>query len=244
VLHVENAGAEDGPIVVLLHGLGVNGAAWDGVRDALPAHLCLVIPDFAGHGLSPRAANYSLGRHAADVAELLPPGAKVTVVGHSMGGAVGLIMATGWFGVTVERVVTIGMKMNWTAEEAAKMGRPYPVRWFDTREAAAERFLLVTGQAKAATPSARVVERGIVEESGRWSLACDPETVRVVGPETADLIAGARAGGAALQLVCGDEDPLVTLDEMRQFDPNARSFPGGHNLHLENPLVIKDLLSS
>ncbi|MGC1305417.1 MAG: alpha/beta fold hydrolase, partial [Caulobacteraceae bacterium] len=55
------------PTVLLLHGLGVNGAAWDAVRAALPSGLHAVVPDFAGHGRSPRETSYSLGRHAADV---------------------------------------------------------------------------------------------------------------------------------------------------------------------------------
>jgi len=244
VLYAEQQGPDDAPIVLLLHGLGVNGAAWDGVRDALPEGLRVVVPDFAGHGRSPRETNYSLGRHAANVAALLTPGARVRILGHSMGGAVGLILASGWFGITVERLVTIGMKMGWTTEETAKMGRPYPVRWFDTREAAAERFLLVTGMSKAARPEARVVEHGIVQdEDGRWRLACDPETVRVVGPETPALIAAAKASGAEIHLVCGTEDPMVGLDEMRAFDPAATQLPGGHNLHVETPAAVAGLLA-
>ncbi|MGC1302642.1 MAG: alpha/beta hydrolase, partial [Caulobacteraceae bacterium] len=176
-------------------------------------------------------------------AALLPPGARLRILGHSMGGAVGLILATGWFGVTVEHVVTIGMKMNWTAEEAAKMGRPYPVRWFDTRGAAAERFLLVSGLAGKTTADARMVDRGIVEEDGRWRLAADPLTVGVVGPETPDLIAAAKAAGTTVRLACGTEDPLVRLEEMTPFDPHAVRLPGGHNLHVETPAAVAGLLA-
>ncbi len=243
MLFAENQGDENGPIVLLLHGLGVNGAAWDAVRAALPRSLRVIAPDFAGHGLSPRETNYSLGRHAADVAALLPSGAKVRVIGHSMGGAVGLLLATGWFGVAVERLVALGMKLNWTPEEAAKMGRPFPVRWFDTREEAAQRFMAVTGLAGVGSASARVVERGVVEEGGRWRLATDPETVRVVGPETPAMIAAAAASGAAIQLVCGMRDPLVSLPEMRHFDPAAFTVDGGHNAHVENPGAIAGLMA-
>jgi pimeloyl-ACP methyl ester carboxylesterase len=50
-------------------------------------------------GVEPSA--YSFGQHAADVAALLRPGEPVVVVGHSMGGVVGLALASGWFGVDV-----------------------------------------------------------------------------------------------------------------------------------------------
>lgn len=243
-LHVETTGPEDGPIVLLLHGLSVNGAVWDGVRDRLAATHRVIVPDFAGHGLSPRVGNYSLGRHAVDVAAWLPAGSRVDIIGHSMGGAVGLILASGWFGITVTRTVTIGMKMSWTAEESLKMGRPFPVRRFGSRDKAAQRFLTVTGLAGLADADARVVRHGIVEDEGSWRLAADPEITRVVGPETPAIIAAARAGGAAIRLVCGTRDPLVTLPEMLAFDAEARTIEGGHNLPVEAPEDVAGLLGS
>jgi pimeloyl-ACP methyl ester carboxylesterase len=243
MLFVEREGDESLPALVLLHGLGGNGAVWDGVRRILAGRYRFVVPDFAGHGYSPRATNYSLGRHAADVAALLKPGTRVRILGHSMGGAVGLILATGWFGIAVEKVVALGMKLNWTAEEMAKMGQPFPVRWFETREEAATRFLRVGGLADALTPDARTVERGIVSEAGRWRLAADPETVRVVGPESAALIAGARQMDTPVRFACGTRDPLVGLEEMRHYDPAAVTVEGGHNAHVENPTAVADLVA-
>ena len=234
MLFFEEFGDGSGPILLLLHGLGVNGAVWDRVCAGLPPTLRVIVPDFAGHGRSPRRKNYSLGGHAADVAGLLPAGTRLSVLGHSMGGGVGMLLATGWFGVTVERLVTVGMKLDWTPEETAKMGRPFPVRWFDSREDAARRFLTVTGLAGIVPGEARTVERSLVEDGGRFRLATDPETVRVVGPHTPAMIAAAAASGAVIRLTCGSRDPLVTLPEMRRFDPAAFTIDGGHNVHVEN----------
>ena len=238
MLFFEESGDRSGPVVLLLHGLGVNGAVFDRVRARLAGTVRVMVPDFAGHGRSPRRKNYSLGGHAADVAALLPAGAAIRVLGHSMGGAVGVMLATGWFGVTVERVVTVGMKLNWTPEETAKMGRPFPVRWFDTREEAARRFLAVTGLAGIVPGEARTVGRSLVEDGGRFRLATDPGTGRVVGPHTPAMIAAASASGAVVRLACGSRDPMVALPEMRGFDPSAFTIDGGHNAHVENAEAV------
>lgn len=238
MLFCEQHGDATAPAVLLLHGLGTNGAVWDDVCARLPRTLRVIVPDFAGHGRSPRRQNYSLGRHAADVAALLPAGAAISVLGHSMGGGVGLMLATGWFGVTVDRVVTVGMKMDWTPEELARMGRPFPVRWFDSREDAARRFLTVTGLAGIMPAEARAVERSLLEDGGRFRLATDPETVRVVGPHTAAMIAAATASGAVVRLTCGSHDPMVALADLRRFDPSAFTIEGGHNAHVENAEAV------
>jgi len=243
VLFFEESGDRSGPVVLLLHGLGVNGAVFDRVRARLAGTVRVIVPDFAGHGRSPRRKNYSLGQHAADVAALLPAGAAIRVLGHSMGGAVGLMLATGCFGVTVERVVTLGMKLNWTPEETAKMGRPFPVRWFDTREEAARRFVTVTGLKDIVSLEDRLVERSLVEDGGRFRLATDPETVRVVGPQIPAIITAATASGAVIGLCCGARDPLVTLAEMRRFDPAAFTIEGGHNAHVENADAVVELIT-
>jgi pimeloyl-ACP methyl ester carboxylesterase len=243
MLFTETEGDESLPTLLLLHGLGGNGAVWDGLRQALAGKYRFVAPDFAGHGYSPRETNYSLGRHAADVAALVKPGTRLRILGHSMGGAVGLILATGWFGIHVEDVTVLGMKLNWTEEEMAKMGQPFPVRWFDTREEAAQRFLRVGGLAEALGPDSRVVERGIVSEAGRWRLAADPETVRVVGPESAALIAAARGVGVPIRFAAGSRDPLVSLVEMQAYEPASVTVEGGHNAHVENPRAVAGLLA-
>jgi pimeloyl-ACP methyl ester carboxylesterase len=77
-LHVRVVGAGS-PVLVLLHGLGVNGAAWD----PFLAHLsgwpgCIVIPDLRGNGRSLYAGTYSIAAHAADVAALVEDGERAS----------------------------------------------------------------------------------------------------------------------------------------------------------------------
>ena len=135
------------PVLLLLHGLGVNGAVWRPFVRALNWPGRVIVPDLRGHGRSQHATHYSLGHHAADVSQLVPPVELVHVVGHSMGGAIGLVLASSVFGVAVTRVTAFGTKSNWTQEELAKVAKvaTAPVRWFDDRDSAVERSLLVSG---------------------------------------------------------------------------------------------------
>jgi pimeloyl-ACP methyl ester carboxylesterase len=176
-----------------------------------------------------------MGMHAADVAGLLEPDEEVVILGHSMGGGVAMTLAGGLFGVNVRRVVAFGVKLAWTAEEVAKaqaLARA-PVRWLTTREEAIERYLLVSGVKgliDADSPDAAI---GVVAEEGRFRLAADPRINGVVGVPLETVIAAMRA---PLRLAAGERDPMVTLEQMRRFDPHAAIIAGtGHNPHVEAP---------
>lgn len=241
-LHGERAGA-GAPTLLLVHGLGANGAVWQGVVERLhewPGRI--LVPDLRGHGASPYCPHYGIGEHAADLAGLLGRGERIHVVGHSLGGAAAIVLATGLFGVAVERVLAFGVKQSWRAEQLDKAEKfaTAPVRWFDDRRAAAERFLLVAGLAGLVGPDAPVVSRGIVGEGGRYRLAADPRTVLTGGLAMAAMMA---ASVGTIRLARGSTDPLVGLDELLPFDSKAFDIAGcGHNPHVEAPEVMARLI--
>jgi pimeloyl-ACP methyl ester carboxylesterase len=231
-----DGGGSGSPALLLLHGQGATAAVWQGVLPLLAARWPgrWVAPDLRGHGRSEHRAPYAFGTYAADLAGLFAPGEEVVVLGHSMGGAVAIALASGWFGLAVRQVIAFGVKLAWTPEEIAKaqeLARA-PVRWFATREEAVERYLRVSGLKGLVGPEAAA--SGIVEEGGRFRLAADPGITAVVGgPPIADLIAAMRA---PLRLAAGERDPMVTPEQMRRFDPGAVVLPGlGHNPHVEAP---------
>jgi pimeloyl-ACP methyl ester carboxylesterase len=242
-LWMEGGGA-GGPALLMLHGLGAHATVWERLRPLVAARWPgrWLAPDLRGHGRSPHATPYSFGTHAADVAALLEPGAEVVVLGHSMGGAVAMTLASGWFGLRVRRVVAFGVKLVWTAEEIAKaqeLARA-PIRWFDTREEAIERHLRVAGLKGLLDPASPAAAVGVVEEGGRFRLAADPGISGVVGPAIEDVVAAMRA---PLRLAAGERDPMVTLEQMRRFDRDAVLLPGvGHNPHVEAPELVWRLL--
>src|SRR6185437_6286508 len=86
---------------------------------------------------------------AAAVAGTVGAGARTVVLGHSLGGVVGLALAGGAFPVPVQAVIGLGIKVAWAGDELdrarALAGRP--PAWFASRDEAAARYLRVSGLA-------------------------------------------------------------------------------------------------
>ena len=239
-LYVEEGGAgrPGGPTLLLCHGLTGTGAVWQGLRDRLerdwPGRW--IIPDLRGHGRSDHAAIYGIAMHAADMAALVAGDERVVVAGHSMGGLVGIALATGWFGAAVTDVLTLGVKVAWTDEERGQIARVTgaPVRWLDTRAEAAERFLKVAGLAGLAAPDSALANSGVSEEGGKFRLAADMRAGLVAEIEPPEIYAIAKHR-ARIVLSCGEHDRMVSIAELRGLDPEAVVHSGlGHNAHVED----------
>jgi pimeloyl-ACP methyl ester carboxylesterase len=88
----------DGPVVVFLHGLLVDGSLWDAVVERLPGHRCLVPELPLGSHTAPFADRSRLTMEGvADlVADLLDElgVSDVTVVGNDTGGAIAQLLVT------------------------------------------------------------------------------------------------------------------------------------------------------
>lgn len=86
-----------GPPLVLLHGLGAGISTWAGVRERLSREHTTYAFDLRGHGQSDWPGEYSYALMEADVAAALEALGleQVVLVGHSMGGNVGLRLALG-----------------------------------------------------------------------------------------------------------------------------------------------------
>ena len=89
VLHVEQEGAAQGPILLFTHGWGLSSRVWAEARADLGARFGLVFWDLAGLGRSEQAtAGYSLDGFAEDLHAVIDslPDRPVILVGHSIGG--------------------------------------------------------------------------------------------------------------------------------------------------------------
>jgi pimeloyl-ACP methyl ester carboxylesterase len=242
-MYVERGGS-GGPVLLLLHGLGATGSVWDGLAELLESRWAgsWVIPDLPGHGRSDPLPRYSFGALAAAVAPVVEPGARVIVVGHSLGGVIGIALASGWFGVTVSAACGLGIKVRWSAEELAKAAElaARPSRVFATREEAVDRSLKVAGLAGLVSPDSPTVDPGVREVDGGWQLALDPAAFGVGAPDLPSLLAASRA---PVILAAGERDQMSPRNHLLALTPDPFLLPGlGHNAQVENPFAILPIL--
>jgi pimeloyl-ACP methyl ester carboxylesterase len=239
-------GGSGGPLLLLLHGLGATGAVWTRLlaqfQDAWPGRWAA--PDLRGHGLSLTGAPYGFGVHAADMAELAAEleAPSVTVLGHSFGGVVGAVLGGGWYGVTVDRVIGLGVKIDWTDDEISRaqaMSRR-PPQVFGSATEAADRHLKLAGLRDLVDPAEPVARAGVKVVDGGWIAALDPRAFGAVGPPVETVLSRCAA---PLRLAAGATDPMVGLDAMRRVDPDAVLIEdAGHNTHYETPAKVWSLL--
>lgn len=222
--------------LVLLHGLGANGRVWSSWPQTNHA------PDLAGHGTAAPLPSYTFAALAAAVAADLPVRRDVDLIGHSLGGVVALELASGRYDVTVNRVVALGVKVSWTADDLGRANAlaQKPVVWFDTRDDAAARFLKVSGLHGLVDPASPVVDHGLREQDGRWRLALDPATFGVGAPDLPALIAASQAD---VVLARGERDPMNSDAELHALHQQVVTLPGlGHNAQVEDPLAVAVLI--
>jgi pimeloyl-ACP methyl ester carboxylesterase len=227
-------------LLVLLHGLGATREVWQPMLGTSDSHWngSWIAPDLRGHGRSASAQTYALGQHAADVAELvLSAGvwSEIVVVGHSMGGAIALALASGWFGIIPAHVCGLGIKVAWTPEELFQLGNmaAAPARIFESRDSAIARYLKVSGLTGLVTPVSTAAMAGVRKIDHGWRLAADPAAASVGAPPMRALIAAAQA---PFHLARGAADAIVTRDQLLAFDPNATDLANlGHNAMVQNP---------
>jgi pimeloyl-ACP methyl ester carboxylesterase len=166
----------------------------------------------------------------------------VVIIGHSLGGVVGLALASGWFGVNVRTVVGLGIKVAWTADELAKAATlaARPAAWFASRADAIERHLRVSGLSGLLDADDDRLSPGVHEDDGRWRLALDNAAFGVGEPDLAGLLAACRAD---VVLARGEHDPMVTEHQLRELPTVALTLPGlGHNAQVEDPAAVLALL--
>ncbi|RLK22508.1 pimeloyl-ACP methyl ester carboxylesterase [Micromonospora sp. M71_S20] len=242
---VDESGDRDGRrVLLLLHGMGATGDVWLPRAPLLERRWAgrWLAPDLAGHGWSPPLPEYSFPGLAARIAAGLAAGDRLVVLGHSLGGVVGLALAARSAGLPVDAMVGLGIKAVWSPAELAKAGElaARPVTWFASRDEAARRYLRVAGLTGLFAPDHPVVEAGLRQVDGRWRLAMDPAAFGVGAPDLPALLA---ATDVPVLLARGEHDPMVTDAQLRELGVPVATLPGlGHNAHVEAPEAVLDLV--
>jgi pimeloyl-ACP methyl ester carboxylesterase len=227
-------------VLLLVHGMGANGAIWDPFL-AVAADKWkgrVVVPDLRGHGRSTHHSNYSFGTMASDLVGLVQSGDTVSIIGHSLGGALGAFLGTGWFGVDVARVLALSVKVKWTNEEIKK-GRSLAqsaVRWMPTREDALDRYLRVAGLAGRDRSMTRSAHVGIVEQGGQFRLALDNGAF---GSAASGVVGMMQQCRAPLAYLTGEMDPIAPPTDFAEAGLDVAIVDGaGHQLPVDAPEAV------
>jgi len=242
-LRVHDGGSGE-PVLLLLHGLGATGDVWEEWRPLLARRWPgrWLAPDLPGHGGSRSLSSYTFDTLAGAVAGLVGEGTRTVVLGHSLGGVVGLALASGEFRVSVQAVIGLGVKVTWTGEELdrAQAAAHRSPAWFASRDEAASRYLRISGLAGLLPADDPAVDAGLREEHGQWRLAMDPGAFAVGAPDMAQLLARSQA---PVTLARGEHDAMNTDVQLAQLGVPTVTLPGlGHNAHVQSPELSIALL--
>ena len=203
----------------------------------------VLAPDLPGHGDSPPLERYSFDSLGEAVARVVDD-AELVVLGHSLGGVLALLLASGSFGVQPRAAVGLGIKVAWSDDDlgrATALAGKQP-HWFETRDEALARHLRVSGLAGLVADDDPAASRGVRGEGGRYRLALDNAAFGVGAPHMPGLLAAARC---PVTLARGEHDALNTDDQLRELVANPVSLPGlGHNAHVEDVAAMWSLVAS
>jgi pimeloyl-ACP methyl ester carboxylesterase len=237
-LRLEREPEAAAPIMLLIHGSGVNARYWIEQIRGLAAARVLAI-DLPGHGESDDTATQSL-EHYADIAGTFIHAlgaAPVIVVGHSLGGAVALALAARWPAAVQGLVLLSTCARLPSTSSSAQWLLPFlpgPLR-------RALFFATAQGLLFASSASGRAVGLGMQE-----LRACRPETLArdVAMSRGMDLTGVAKALQVPVLVLCGSRDqitPPALSTELHTLiaDSRLRIVEGaGHMVLMEAPDVV------
>jgi pimeloyl-ACP methyl ester carboxylesterase len=145
-LHYVDWGNPDAPPLLLVHGGRDHSRSWDWVARELRHDWHIIAPDLRGHGDSAWSPDgvYSTAAHVYDLAQLIHQQelAPVTIVAHSLGGAISL-RYTGVYPETVRKLVAIeglSFSRRSTIERRALSTAQRWRRWIEERRAMSGRL--------------------------------------------------------------------------------------------------------
>ncbi|GIX48047.1 MAG: hydrolase [Candidatus Tectimicrobiota bacterium] len=234
--------------LLLLHASGCHAHWWDGVAPRLAEDGLVIAPDLRGHGDSgrPEPPDYRFEAYVADLAALVAARhlEDVILVGHSMGGYVGLCYAATQ-PAALRALVVADMLCELDGEALARLHqastRPQPV--FATREEAVQRFRLQPPETVAPPQVLRALaEQAVCQTAdGTWTFKFDRRALNHPPVRVWDVLP--RVACPVL-VVRGEHSPLMPAANAERLARALRhgalaTVPGAyHNLMLDNPAAF------
>lgn len=245
---------DHGSRVVFLHGLFGQGRNWTAIGKALAGDHRVQLVDLPHHGRSPWADHFDYADVVAQVAGLLSADDPVTLVGHSLGGKIAMLL-TLLHPDLVERLCVVDMSpVDYERNPAGGLARyARALRSLDLSAASsredADRMLA----AEVDDPGVRAfLLQNLRRDGDGWRWQANLEVLeRDMGTIAAwpeELLAGAAPYDGPVLWLAGDLSDYVTddhADDMTRWFPRARRVTvkkAGHWVHSEQPDVVVESL--
>ncbi|WP_167577679.1 alpha/beta fold hydrolase [Ammoniphilus sp. YIM 78166] len=190
-MHYRTWGDPQKPPVILLHALACHSGWWSWVSPYLEEEYYLIAPDFRGHGKSPWADSYRFDDYAADIEKLARElNRPYAIVGHSMGGYVGLKVASRRI-CSPSVLVVADMKIDSPEEELAGLRKAAQKsgRIYDTLQDAVAQYRFLPPQHTAPKERVEQVAQECYHEleDGSWGERFDRRALAIEKVEAAAL---------------------------------------------------------
>jgi pimeloyl-ACP methyl ester carboxylesterase/acyl carrier protein len=261
-------GPVNGPVILCLHGILEQGAAWLDVAVRLAQKgYRVVAPDLRGHGKSDhvgKGGSYNLLDFLGDIDAIASnlTNKPFTLVGHSLGSVVAAMFASVRPQkiaklVLVETILPTESNNEETAENLANhldyLASPPKHQIFPDVETAAERLLLAT-PALSAKKALKLAQRILEPCQGgfrwRWaSILLTRAGIGFNGISKSKYLGLLKCLTVPITLIYGNRSNFnrpEDLSEQEKAMPNAHKIviSGGHNLHLESGEKLAEIISN
>jgi pimeloyl-ACP methyl ester carboxylesterase len=256
--HYREWGDDGSPPLLILH--GVTGHSWefDRVAERLASRFHIISLDQRGHGASDWAASYGVDEMAEDAIDVLDAInlERLTIVGHSMGGIVGYLLAAR-HPERVERLVVIDVgpetvASDWGAAIADAALGYYASTDYQTPDDAVAAYLDGATGAKADELRRFVVNNLRQREDGRWAWRFDARGLHASFARdmpAADLQwAALRAVTCPALVVRGGLSEAITDETARRIEQAlqngtiVRIAGAGHDVHIDQFEPLMEVL--
>ena len=252
MLATRTVGLDDGPTVVLLHGLGETMGCWERIVPLLEDRFGVVLVDLPGFGASDGGGRgVGIRAYAAAVEEAvraLGVGSAV-VAGHSLGGSVSVALAERAPSL-VERLVLVNAPPTYESRLTTRRGPERALRMPVVGRALwrlASEDRMRAGLRTAFAPSFGVPDSFVVDmRATSWDAFVGATTELDEYLAERDLGARVAALPVPVTVVFGEQDQRVDRESLRVFDDAAvvRIPEAGHTPIWETPEQVAAAISS